>query len=321
MAEVKDLKIYGSIAKNVLHSFGAAHQKIEKQCESLADKLNSIENKLQATDSEVELNTLFAESKKVREALLKNLIIKNKLEIVISKNEERLELIKTELGEDVEENAVSKKEIEQLLKQNYNETNTTSLGLNEDSVKFVNFEGMLLVVSGEGLNISDGDNLSIILSMDFDKLNMLISMFPTLISTVTVEQLLDSNLRTKLLKSLAAYVFEELKTKTISEINENLGSLLVFKKEITNTFEAYVAGVSNLFKVKIRKHLIERFPEKAEEIISKLNCNEHSMLLPEDVYVPAEDQNKNKTEEGEVNIDTEIDAFLKSLSDNDEEEG
>ena len=104
--------------------------------------------------------------------------------------------------------------------------------------------------------------------------------YPASMSTVSIETLVDTTIKRRVLKAISTYVVDEAKKRDIKDINKSLGNLLEFKTQITTSPEAYMAGVVNMFNVQIKALLINQNPELAGEFKSKLKCNERSELIP-----------------------------------------
>jgi len=118
------------------------------------------------------------------------------------------------------------------------------------------------------------------LSAGYDYLCKIVTLFPKCTSTISDDMLLDVRFKHNILKAITAYVSEEVKTKSIRDINKELGGLLSFKTEITENVPDYIAGVQNLFDVSGKQEALKQFPEKEDMITDKLKCNEKSELLP-----------------------------------------
>lgn len=311
MLETRELLGSSEIVNSLIESFSACKQKLERQAELLAQKITEIEEKMQTTENEIEINTAFEESKKLREQLLEMLIQMDNLQKFISKNQRRLSYITSQLKIEGETpRTIARKDFEKKF-EGAGEVSADALNLNGDST-LINIDDNLFVLSGDKIDMNNQKNLDLIKSLEQDKIFKLMSTYPDSFLNLSAENLLDTTLRVKVLKSIANYVFEQSKTKTFTEINDSLGRPLSFRYEIVSTFESYIKAIKNLFKVKIKKWLIENNPEKKEQIDAKLGCNEHSKMLPEDLYVP--EKGKPQIEENkELDIDAEIDEFLKNL--------
>lgn len=312
MLEIQELKKYGALAKVLIEKLTFVMQNLNKRSESLAEKLYSLEEKLQQSEKEIEINTFFTETQKLRNELLNVLIKKDRVSKLLQRNKDRLSVISKEI--DLDEDIISESIKPALfeVKNSDIEVGTKSLGLSENEQQLLNLNGKLLLLSNGEIDLSNSNNLDIIKTLSYEDLNKLIYCFPKYLKELPAKLLFNSSFRINMLKALASYVFEEIKVKTLTEINDSLGEFLCFTYEISNSFEDYMAGVRNLFKVKIKQYLVSQNADQSAEISSKLICDESSRLLPEEYFKKSVDTKKSD-DSTDIDIDAEIDAFLASL--------
>lgn len=315
MSESEELAKNLALSKMAEADFLEAKQKLDKQNLILAKRIVDAETKLETTEVEVELNEFYAESLKARETLLQNLILNGKLSKIIEANKKRQEKIheveKLE-GYDLSLSAPGKKELGLVISGEEYEPSLENLGLTNTGIKFLNLNGNLFVIKDGEFDVSSEDNINMLRTLSSDDMEKLLSRYPELAFRLDVDTLLDRDLRVKILKALATFVFNEFGSSDATAINRKLGEPLSLRRKTVNTFEAYLGGLKNMFKVKIRKYLLEKKPDALDEI-GKLPCNIHSPLLPDDLYEP--ETEKSESEKSEKSIEDQIDDFLKSLSD------
>ena len=114
------------------------------------------------------------------------------------------------------------------------------------------------------------------------------------------------------------------------QVNKNLGGLLNFKTAYTKTFADFMAGVQNLLDVTCKQQILKSRPELSGEAYGKLNCNEHSELLPASKKVAVlaggvagdvekteeqESEEVRKVKEQEIEQTLEFSSYLEHLFD------
>ena len=234
----------------------------------LHKKLSQAEEKMQKSENEIEINKCFLEAETLREELLKCLIQKSAIEKLLLRQAERLAAIKDKIDLE-DENGSAKKYIKEL-SESQEDVSVNGLGLSENKNQLISYKSQLLLIKNGELDLSSQDNCEALKTLSFEEFGELIYHYPTFVKNITEKMLLSSKFRINLLKAVASYVFEEQKSKTLIEINNNMGQLLNFDYNIVSTFADYIDSVINLFKVKIKSYLQSKNPEQSE-IISK-NC-------------------------------------------------
>ena len=314
MAEAEEISKNFAISKMVEANFSNLKQKLDKQNMVVAKKILELEQRVETTEVEAEINELSAESSNCRKELLRNLVRASKVSEVIERNKARQAYMQTEAkieGYDLGLNVPSKKEIEQIVNGENYDVSLDNLGLGATSVKFLNYKGNIFYLSDGKIDCTGPDNLYQLKMLTADDIEKIIAKYPEIITSISGEALLDSDLRVKLLKAIASYSFGELRNSSVEELNKKLGEPITLKRKYISSFESYISGIKNLFQVKVKKYLLNKNPDAAQEI-EKLPCNEHSPLLPDALY---EVEQKEIGQIQEVNsIEKEIDEFLKNLA-------
>ena len=212
--------------------------------------------------------------------------LKNRVELLLNRNKGRIDYFdgRLKLAGIYNENQYDKKNVAKMESAEKGNISEYSLGLNSainghEKLRYVLGE-LLLFVDGK-LDFSLDFNRKLLKTMSLETLTKIIEAFPSAAATVPEIMLLDVRVKQNLLKAIASYVSDGVKSKSIKTINKELGGLLSFKTEITKNTTDYIAGVQNLFDVLSKHKLIAKHPELKEEVQSKLKCNEKSELLPQ----------------------------------------
>lgn len=275
------------LANQVINGISPVLDKITKQSEKLIFEIEENDKKLAAAESGAEINEFSKISEEKRSLLIRLLAIKNRIEILINRNKERVSYIAKILKDaGIYNEAFDRKKIAEIEKEEKQNISEDTLNLNAivnegEEVENLFFEGEILTLSNGELDFSIEQNKEVLKRADDDFLSKVIKSFPTCFSTVSVDMLANTTVKKRVLKTITTYVIDEAKKKDIRQINKELGELLEFKTEITKTPEDYIAGVSNMFNVQVKNFMIEQQPELAGEIKDKLKCNEKSELIPE----------------------------------------
>lgn len=310
MSEVQELKNHAMATKALKQKLSNINQSLNKQSEETAQMLAQLEERMQLSENETEINKCFSNSSNLREELLTILKRKETILKLLDRQQDRLDKISFEIDlNDIGEiNKINYKVFSEI----HAELSIENLGLSEQENQLKNFKGQLLKIKNTEIDLADLNNIEIIKNLGYDELSELIYHYPNLVNQISAKMLFNSKFRINFLKAIACYVFEELKTKTVSDVNSNLGNLLNFDYEIVNNFTDYMNGIINLFKVKIKSYLISINKEQSAEISKKLDCDETSKLLPPELHKNSADN--NNVDDGKIDIDSEIDAFLADLN-------
>ncbi len=282
--EAREYVTLKALSEKIISGVSPAIAKVTKVIEKFVTEIDMLEKQLENSVDIKEINKLSKQSQEKRDELIKFLAIKNRLDMFVARNKSRIEYFKEILKvEAIYQETFDKKALQKLEESELENISEHSLNLNKNqSVPMPKYvAGKILYFKGQTLDLSIPENKEIILSVDADYLRQLISMFPKSVSTISADELVKVKFKQMLLKEIAFYVHSRLKDKDIREINADLGDLLSFRNEITNTFEGYVAGVQNMFNYIVKNYVKEKLPERFEEIDKKLKCNEDSSLIPE----------------------------------------
>lgn len=283
--------VHKYIANRIIDSLNKALAKASKNCEKAAADTFLLEQNLRGANDVRPIAEYSKMIKANHNNLVKKLAVRNRIEEILRRNKERVDFLSERLKvAGIYNEKFDKKELKEFIDASKFNVSEESLNLNmrkkgELVCKYV--LGELLHFDGASLDCSHPLNKPVILAAGYDFLSKLIRLFPKCVSTISDDMVIDVKFKHNILKAVAAYVTEEVKIKSIRDINKELGGLLSFKSEITDNVRDYIAGVQNMFDVAGKQEVIARFPEKIDEIISKLKCNEKSELLPPSRKSPA----------------------------------
>lgn len=279
--------LFKALSQNVISDVSPALEKVSKQSSKWADEIDAVEKKLEEAESGVEINELSKLSNEKRKGLIRLLAIKNRMDTLLKKNQERVAYINNILkNAGIYNEAFDRKIIAEIEKQEAENISSESLNLNPlkaDGIEYqdVFFQGAVLRLKNGKLDFSVPENSSILQIANDEFVSAMITSFPDSVATISVETLANTAVKKRVLKALATFVVDEAKKKDIKQINKTLGNLLEFKTQITTKPEDYVAGVSNMFNVQVKTYLMQIKPAQKAQINDKLKCNEKSELIPE----------------------------------------
>lgn len=273
-----------ALAKKIINALILPCEKVKKLCLNLCTEIDEIELKMESSKSVKDINLYSKKLTAKNKILVKYLAIKDRLERIIKRNEDRIKYIDTVLSkngiynEKVNGSDLSKMEQNELFNISGESFNLNSK--NEGKVVYKFFVGERFLFDGNHLDFSNEHNRTALMNLSKDSLHEVVSYYPSGVSTVDAEMLANTTFKQNLLKEIAVFVTEQSKKRSFKEINSMLGGLLSFKTEITESVDSFMAGVQNLFNVMVRGTLIKKFPNQSDEISRKLKCNEKSELIP-----------------------------------------
>ena len=282
--EERDLIIHKAFAEDTIKTLTKIYSKLEKKCLALYRKFKVVEEEYANTADIAKLSKYSKLYKATEESMISTFALKNRIEILIKRSNERITFLNARLKEaGIYNEKYDRKEYSEIQKAYAENISEESINLNQNA----EYGSVYKLINGEVYKFRDGKlsfenefNQATLLGLDANEIGKIIELFPYSVATFPVEIILNTSLKQKVLKEIASFVIEEAKTKSITEINKELGNLLSFKSEYTENATDYIAGVQNLFEVQIKQTMMERFPEKAGEIYKKLKCNERSELIP-----------------------------------------
>lgn len=275
-----------ALANEVVGGVVPALERTKKLCEAVVVEVEAVDKLLENAVSGFDVNKYSKMSQEKQNKLIRLLAIKNRIEMLLNRNKSRIAFIDKILSnEGLLNHAVSRKklsDVETLERQNIHEE-TLNLNVVEDNVSRENifFENEILELVDGKLSFENALNANVLSKADEEFISRLVKVYPDSVASVPVEILLDTKIKKNVLKAVSTYVIDETKHKNIKQVNKELGSFLEFKTEITETPEAYMAGVMNMFNSMTKAYLLKNMPEKTEQIQSKLKCNEKSEFIPE----------------------------------------
>ncbi len=275
-----------SLSNQVVAGVEPALERTKKVCESMILEIEAVDKSLEEAVSGFDINKFSKMSQDKRNELIRLLAVKNRIDVLLKRNKERVAYIDNILSNaGIYNQDFNRKKIAEVEKDETPNISEDTLNLNifeEENTAFEStfFDGEILELKDGKLDFSNENNMSVLMSASEDLLAKIVRVYPASMATVPVQAVLNTGVKKRVLRTIATYVVDESKKKDIRQVNKDLGSLLEFKTEITKTPEDYIAGVTNMFNSMIKAHLLETNPEKAEQINSKLKCNEKSELIP-----------------------------------------
>lgn len=275
-----------ALSNKVITGTTPALDKVKKVCEVMICEIEAVDKSLEQAVSGLDINKLSKLSQSKRDELIRLLAVKNRIDVLLKRNRERIAYIDNILSnEGIYKQEFNQKRIAEVEKQESENISEETLNLNvfeEENMAFEStfFDGEILELKDGKLDFSNQNNANILIGASEDLISKMIRVYPDSVATIPVEILLNTTVKKRILKNIATYVVDESKKKSINQINKELGSLLEFKTQITKTPEDYIAGISNMFNSIIKAHLLANNPEKATQIKEKLKCNEKSELIP-----------------------------------------
>ncbi len=319
-----DIIVQKVLSNKIVDSLRAILIKLLKVCEKTALELQAVEKLLEEATDVKDIAIYSKKLKEMQAKLVLALALKGRVQAISQRNEDRVEMLNDRLesagiyNERFDKKVLSNMETAELKNISESELNLNPALTGGVRLKFV--EGETLAFVDGKLNFSVPYNINVMRSLSSETLTKLIELYPYAVSTIPDEVLLDVKTKQNVLKGITSFVTDEIKVKTIKDINKDLGGVLSFRTEITQTATDYMAGVQNLFDVICKQQLLEKYPHKAEEFASKLKCNEKSELLPSSRKVAvfadglAADEKKSEEQESEeVRIEQEREDLIQDL--------
>lgn len=306
--EERDYILHKALALKAKNEICNSLVKIDKVCENYAEKIGLINKNLADALTVSDIAKFSKELKQKQDGFVSFLAVRNRAYMLLDRNEERiayLSKILTDSG--IYQETYDKKQFNEIVNSK-NDISSELINLNcraEGEIVYRYIDSYVFAFKGNLLDLNYDFNQRIFLNLDSSMICKIFKMYPNFVSTIPVSLWLNIGFKQMILKEMTGYVVEELKTKSISEINKSLGSLLSFKTEITSDAESYIAGVQNMIDVQTKDFLIKKYPDKEAEIRDKLKCNEKSELIPRSKRVSvfanglAGDEKKDELQESE----------------------
>lgn len=264
---------------------------------------------------------------------LKNLIsllaVQDRLEKIMKRNDQRIEVISLKLQQmGIYNDVVDKKTIANALSAETKNVSTESLNLNPKSNKGITFKffnGQILAFRDDELDLDLDENRDVLVESSLEFIHSVIETFPYSVGTIPDEYYLLTDFKNKILKECILYAASKIKTQTIAESNKQLGGLLERSGELTSIVH-FANELKNYFNVIVKQTLKEQAPELKDEIDAELKCNEASIFLPKERRIA--DVTSAEIEEPSDNVsidleqnDTPKEAATEKESQENEEEG
>jgi len=330
--EDKEIVLQKALASKIVKDASRVSAKVDKVCAKIVADIEECEKKLQESNDVQKISVYSKELQEKQSSLISVFAIKNRIDMLISRNKQRVSFFAENLkNAGIYDESFAKSALDKLIKQEKDNVSNDNINLNKvngQKIKRRYFCGELLTFVDGELDLSNESNLNVVLSVSPETLTKIIMAYPACASTLPDSVFLDVRFKQNYLKAIATYVSEASKTTEMVQVNKNLGNLLNFKTSYTKTFVDFMAGVQNLLDVTCKQQILKNRPELATEADGKLNCNEHSELLPASKKVAVlaqglagdvekteeqESEDVRKTKEQELEQSLEFSSYLESL--------
>ncbi len=318
--EENDYTFHLKLAKNIIKKLKSSQKLIISYAGELIKSIEEKRFQMEECESVQKLSQFSKKETQLMKKLIYLLAVKNRIDLMIERNLKRCHYIEAQceklgiMGNKVDANKLKKATLENLDAITFEKLLLNSA---KDEKSTVLINDKIFSVVGNQIDLEDEKNFEIIKNLNYDDLAKILKIYPSMAGSVSVEKLIDNNFRANLLKAITIYVIDEIKEIGIIQVNKNLGELLSFSSQITDSTEAYIYAVINLFNVKIKEYLLKNYPDQNEEIINKFKCNEKSKLIPYgtvdlNLFVLQEkiEEGKNSNEDDET---TELSDFISKL--------
>ena len=279
-----EIILHKALSSKILEGLLHVNSKMDHACLKITDKIEKLENQVKKSQ---DVKSIAVYSKQILELeaeLVRILSLANRVEILISRNKQRIEYFNKILKDaGIYNESFNPKDLQKMQEEEKDNISTEMLNLNlhaeKGKVTKLVFGELLTFCDGK-LDLAETSNKKVLMEFSSAEIKSLIRLYPESISTISDDAFMNVRFKQKLLKEIASYVENESKTQSIKQINEKLGNLLSFKTQITKNVADYVAGVQNMFDAIAKGKLIKEHPERAREIKRKLKCNSKSELIP-----------------------------------------
>ena len=270
-------------------------------CQSIVEELNLVLQKLykktlKIAETYSELSSEIVSAKdfshaakcskgldELRPELIKNLTLCDRLNSLISRNNDRIKFIDKQLKDAKnEELTANKKSIMSLFEKEKITLSDDKINIDLNGTKKIRlfYNDLIFNLVDGKITLADKRNYVLMQNLDEKPFREISNKFPYMLFTISDEQLLNTKFKQKVLKQIASICDEKLHTNSIKEINEMFGSPLILDSKVPSGMREYVDEVVNLFNVRTKYYLIETYPYLAEQVNLKLVCDESSVNLP-----------------------------------------
>ncbi len=253
-----------------------------------------------------------------KKKLLELLAVQDRIEKILKRNEQRLEVIGARLSQvGIYNDSVDKKTFNSELSNEQKNVNESTLNLNpkeNNGLVFKSFAGEILAFKDDVLDLSIEENTSVLMETSADFFHELVFTFPYSVATIPDEIFMLSSAKNNILKECIMFVASKLKVQSIAESNKELGSLLEGAGRISDISQ-FARELRNYFNVIVKQCIKSQAPELSEDADKYLRCSEGSEFLPferrvagaksEVLQEPEEDKKEDKKEKQKLESESE----------------
>jgi len=277
-----ELKLHKYMSLMICQSIEPSKKKFEKVIQKKYAQIQEIEQKIVLSEDISQMNELSLKYEAINKKFINEFAVYCAVDSLYQKNIERKLFIESRLKdlgiyndnlEKEQKNIYSKVLKEQINKEDVVNDYSTA---NE---YYIYFDGVLFFIKNGKLNFSYEYNLLQLQKNTDIAIKLMFLEFPEAIVSVDASELLNIQLKQKLLMGIANYVCDQIDKLTIIEINKKLGNILNLSYGVPDNIKTYLLEIKNYFNVKIVNFLCSNSPENADFIKKTLVCDEKSKYL------------------------------------------
>lgn len=332
-----DYILYKALSEYVVKGLQNSLKNINAKCSVVLSNYEKLKSQFLNCDNFDALGENSNKLKDLQKTLISLFAVQDRINNIISRNKQRLEMINSKLElMGIYNVAVDKKIFSAAISKEDKNVSLESLNLNpnsENGVVYKFFAGSLLAFKNGRLDFSNKINGSILLDASPEFFHSVIFTFPYSLSTIPDDYFMSPHVKNGLLKETILFVAGNMKTKTISESNNELGGILQNAGAIYNISE-FAKELKNYFEVSAKQCIKKNAPDLADEIDKTIRCNEASEFLPAskrvavfsnglagDTKKTEEEENEEirKDQEEEAQKEANLDDLLAMLTDDEDE--
>lgn len=280
---MNDVIFCKSLSKMVVDDFSSSREKLVENCGILATNYYNSLEELKKSNSAFVVQKCSKNLENQKQDLIFNLALLEKIDNIIEKNRARERYFNFLISKDNNKNSeLSKRQLLSKLESKKIDVTEELLGLksNDELEVDVFYNNMILKLNGKNLSLENEHNYEILNSCEEKEFNMIVEKYPECLKTISGNELLDKNFKRKIIKAFVTIYDKFLKNKNMSYVNEYFCSPLELSGSNIETIFEYVDKIKNLFNVKAKRYLLEKYPAFNNEINSKLVCDEEDKTLP-----------------------------------------
>lgn len=285
----KDIVMQRAISQNIIDELKIVYQKNNDAAIKLIDSYNNLYNQMISATSFIQAEKFSIMLDSYREKFANIFAINGVIDKMIKRNEIRLKYFDWRINaEKIIKFDIGKKQISAKIDAEKITITDELLNLSGNSVMPVFFNEMILIIKNGKLSLEEDSNYQILKTCEDNDFKTITDKFPTVLTSITDEQLMDIRFKERVLKQIITIIDDRLKKKPIEEINEFFGSPLNFNLKVPENSNEFVDELKNLFKVRVKQYMQSIYPDHLKEINSWLSCDEKSIFLPAKFYRGAE---------------------------------